>query len=383
MVDVVIIALVVAVAVAGYRRGALLTALAMVAVLIGAILGAAIGFPMGIAAQAAFIMGGLAGLLYGIGLNTWWADRVADSERAGVARQVDRAIGAVLSASLMLVLAWFAGVVAALAPSVDAGSVTMVRQSKVIGGLLGVVSPTGPAAAIAVRTGLVPGLDGPLVIVDEPDDNVVQGSIIDSVASRVVRIEGLACGQLDTGTGWPIGPNTVVTNAHVVAGHEWTAVTPQDGRRRISSSVVSFDPANDIAILNVPGLNMEPLPVATIVEHGQPLVVVGYPRRDGLVRAAARFDRIVDFKALDIYVDKRTNIPIFVFRGDIHSGNSGSPVFNLQGEVVGTVSAQALGQSVAGGYGIPTAVVSALASRADVAPVDVGPCIKTPEPTAL
>jgi S1-C subfamily serine protease len=383
MVDIIIIGLVIAVAVAGYRRGALLTSLAMVAVLMGGILGAAIGYPMGIAAQLAFIMGGVAGLLYGIGLNTWWADVLENRERVGIARQIDRASGAVLSGTLMLMLAWFAGVVASLAPAVDAGSIRMVRSSKVIGGLLGVVSPTGQAAAIAVRTGLVPGLDGPLVIVDEPDDSVTQTPAIAAAATKVVRITGQACGQRDTGTGWPIGPNTVVTNAHVVAGHEWTSVTPQDGRDPLLATIVAFDPANDVAILSVPGLNLAPLPVASQVKHGESMVVVGYPRRDGLVRAAARFDRVVEFNALDIYTEKRTEIPIFVFRGDVHSGNSGSPIFNLQGAVVGTVSAQALGQSVVGGYGIPMSVVGAMASRAGIEPVSPGPCIKPPEPTEL
>ena len=44
------------------------------------------------------------------------------------------------------------------------------------------------------------------------------------VRAAVVRVEGEACNQIQDGTGFVVGPNLVVTNAHVVAGERDTDV---------------------------------------------------------------------------------------------------------------------------------------------------------------
>lgn len=384
MVDLLIIVLLGGVATAGYRRGVVLTFVALIVVAMGALLGAAVGLPFGAPALVALVFGCLAGLAFGLLINTIWEERFEREENVGVLRQVDRAAGAVLSMGLILVLVWFAGVVATLSPNSQAGGVKSVRQSRVVGGLLGVVSPTGPVAAVAARTGLVPGLDGPIIIVDPPDDTILQRAEPNAVASRIVRIAGIACGRRDTGTGWPIATNTVVTNAHVVAGHSETTVEVQGRSGQLPASIVAFDPINDIAVLYVPNLQLPSIPITvTPPRHGAPILVIGYPRNEGLVRGAARFDRIVEYPSLDIYAAKRTKIQVLVFRGDVRSGNSGSPILNETGEVVGMVSAQALGQAVEGGYGMPVSLISALASRANGAQVSPGPCTGPPRPTAL
>jgi S1-C subfamily serine protease len=72
----------------------------------------------------------------------------------------------------------------------------------------------------------------------------------------------MACLRIQEGNGFAVGPDLVVTNAHVVAGHVRTDVHSPDGLVLPATAVV-FDPDRDLALLSVPGLGMTPLPVGS------------------------------------------------------------------------------------------------------------------------
>ena len=69
-----------------------------------------------------------------------------------------------------------------------------------------------------------------------------------------MRVLGTACGLGVAGSGWVAAPGIVVTNAHVVAGADDTTVRAENGAD-IDANAVYYDPGNDLALLEAPGLD--------------------------------------------------------------------------------------------------------------------------------
>ena len=51
-----------------------------------------------------------------------------------------------------------------------------------------------------------------------PGANAVSAAVTATVAASTVKVEGQACNQIQDGSGFAVGSDLVVTNAHVVAG---------------------------------------------------------------------------------------------------------------------------------------------------------------------
>ena len=145
------------------------------------------------------------------------------------------------------------------------------------------------------------------------------------------------------GSGFIVTPDGyILTNAHVVRGASDVTVRLVD-RREYSAKVVGFDTRTDVAVIKIEARN---LPVVNIgdpakLKPGQWVVAIGSPFgfdnsvTAGIVSATARTlpdDRYVPFI--------QTDVPV-------NPGNSGGPLFNLQGEVVG-INSQIYSQT--GGY---------------------------------
>lgn len=386
MIDLLIVFSAAAMAYVGYRRGAVVSLVGVLGIAAGGGFGALVG---GLFGDRGTLFGVLVGAM-GVGivlsqhierLQELVEDHVGD----GIAHQVDRALGAALNTLVALSLAWFVGIVFALVPKSDrlpageqmAPGQGAVERSALIDLLLGVVSPTGPVAVEVLRSGLVPATGGPLIIVDAPEDSVLGEPGVQRASASVVRIVGEACDDVTTGTGWVAAPRLVVTNAHVVAGHESTLVVPQGLEREdgIEATLVGFDPGNDIAVLHVPGLARVPLQMHPSPVHGDRAAIVGYPRTEGLVFGSARFDRTLRYPVKDIYNRATVDTHVSVFRGDVRPGNSGSPILAADGRLIATVTSNAVSQAIEGGYAVPNTVVQSVLG--DLHPsVGSGPCIE-------
>jgi S1-C subfamily serine protease len=192
----------------------------------------------------------------------------------------------------------------------------------------------GPAGAPQVFGGLVPDIDtGP-----PPGDHGLSPSVVSRVAASTVRVEGVACRSERDGSGFAVGPDLVMTNAHVVAGEDRTTVTRPDGRR-LSAQVVVFDPARDLALLRVPGLAQAPLNLAT-GKVGTTGAVFGHP--EGQVRlevSPAAIRQQVNALGKDLYLEGLTRRSVFVLAADLAPGDSGAGLVNAEGEVVGVAFA--------------------------------------------
>ena len=140
--------------------------------------------------------------------------------------------------------------------------------------------------------------------------------------------------SLMTGSGFFLSPGKVVTNLHVVRGATRAEVKTLDGKGRVYqvSGVWDFDEDGDLALLAVdmPLERVRSSELASALpDEGEPVFVIGNPLKlegsvsDGIVsavREVPNVGRIIQITA------------------PISRGNSGSPVFNMHGEVLGVVT---------------------------------------------
>jgi S1-C subfamily serine protease len=179
---------------------------------------------------------------------------------------------------------------------------------------------------------IVPGQD-----VGAPPGSVpLRPSLVTWVSASTVKVEGEACGRIQEGSGWTVDPGLVVTNAHVVAGEPAgnTSVLLPDGTVK-PATVVLYDPDVDLALLSVPGLGEQPLPVGTgtVGEKG---AVFGHPNgQDPLAIQPATIAQEITAVGQDLYGNRSTERRVFVLAAELTYGDSGAPVVNGDGQVVG------------------------------------------------
>ena len=155
------------------------------------------------------------------------------------------------------------------------------------------------------------------------------------------------------GTGFIISAEgRIVTNAHVVDGADRVTVTLADGRK-IEGKVIGADAATDIALIEVEaGKDLPTVSFgdSTQLKVGQDVVAIGNPFglgnsvTSGIVSALGRD---INSGPFDNYIQTDAAI---------NKGNSGGPLFNAQGEVVGINTAifSPSGGSVGIGFAVPS-----------------------------
>lgn len=153
------------------------------------------------------------------------------------------------------------------------------------------------------------------------------------VARSIVRVEGTACRRIQLGTGVVLDENIVVTNAHVVAGEESTTIVRDDGRS-FEGQVMVYDPATDIAVLRVPGIDRPALALgdSTVGDQGG---VFGHPQGGDLRIAPYEIARRVNATGTDIYDEHRVSRDVYFVAADLGPGDSGAPLVDAEGQVAG------------------------------------------------
>ena len=371
-----ILAFTFALALWGYRQGLIVGALTLVGFAAGAFVGSRIGpllLTKGADSPYAPLCGALGALLAGA-LMAVAVESFALGLREKIVRRpflhaADGAGGAALIASVALGLAWVFGAVLLHAPSTVQLRAD-IQQSLILRSLNDVLPPTGPLLNALDRVDPAPTVLGPAAPVAPPDSAIASDPEVLHAGDSVVRVLSTACGLGIEGSGWAVAPEIVVTNAHVIAGAEDTTVTTQDGAE-LAATPIYYEPKQDLALLRV-GAALPPLPVRSQRREGEDAAVLGYPENGPYVLEPARIGETRATVSEDSYGNGPVERTITALSGAVRSGNSGGPLVDGDGDVVGTVFA-ATTSGPRGGFAIPAEQVEA-ALEHTAESVDTGPC---------
>lgn len=212
----------------------------------------------------------------------------------------------------------------ALTPNPIKSAVAQVRSLVLEEGIPALLNPTGPNVEVAAPNA---------------DTNT---SAWNTAAQSVMKISGTAfqCGQNQTGTGFVVSPGRVVTNAHVVAGVSMPMVQTQT-QGALPARVVYFDPVADLAVLAVDSLDAAPLPSAGTVAGNTDAAFAGYPLGGPLQVRPATVLSSGPMLVPDVTGGEKSALDVYQLAGNVQSGNSGGPLLDQDGRVVGVVFAKA------------------------------------------
>ncbi|HMD51671.1 MAG TPA: MarP family serine protease [Solirubrobacteraceae bacterium] len=360
--DWLIVAFASALAIFGYRQGFIVGLLSLAGFAFGAFLGTRLGpllLPRGSSSPYAPAFGLIGAVLAGAILASGLEGLGFRIRRTLVVPGiglVDGALGALLGAALGLGVVWILAAVAAQSTGPSQLRAD-IQRSVILGKLNQVLPPSGPILNALARLDPIPSISGPNPDVAPPVAGIGRAAGVRAASRSVVRVIGTACGLAIEGSGWVAAPDTVVTNAHVVAGEQDTTVEVGGGSPSIPAQVIGFDPVNDIAVLKVPELELPSLPLAQSPASGTPGAILGYPEDGPYEIEPGRIGRSQDVSTQDVYGRGPVIRLLTPLRGLVRPGNSGGPLVDAHGQVLTTVFAGTVGGSSRGGYGVANETV--------------------------
>jgi S1-C subfamily serine protease len=291
----------------------------------------------------------------------------------------DNGFGSVLGVASLLFSIWLTAAVLSSLPYPTLQS--SVKSSAIIS-LLNRVLPSAPTV-IADLGHLVDPNGFPQVFIGSepiPRGNVHLPSLgeletaVNKDKDSVVKVAGTGCGGIVEGSGFVIGSNTVATNAHVVAGIRHPYV--QDSNGNHSGTVIWFDPNLDFAVIRVSNLAGQPLTIATKpAASGTASAVVGYPGGGAFTAGPAAVLDSFTASGRDIYGNGATTREVYEIQADVIPGNSGGPLIDKSGTVIGVVFAESTSYKHVG-YALTTPAVISEINQAlsHNQPVNSGRC---------
>lgn len=248
-----------------------------------------------------------------------------------------------------------------------------------LGGALGYLAATRrPASAVVLGS----SGEAPPALAQRPPDSVA--AVVARVMPSVVTVHGDASQGESIGSGFVIADDGyILTNDHVIADipDDAVSVTLQDSSA-LAARIVGRDPEADLAVLKVErgGLHAAELGDSDSVAIGDPVLAIGSPLAlsgtvtFGIVSALDRTVETGDPGAQPrYYAAIQTDAAV-------NRGNSGGPLFDLAGRVVGinsVIKTVAEDQEVAGNIGIAFAIPINQARRVAGEIIDTGRARRT------
>lgn len=362
----------------GFRQGLIVGALGLGGLAIGAVLGSRLApvileggsnsayAPM-IALLGAILIGSLT-----LALAVTVGERIRHAAIRGPFWQVIDGIGgALLIAAVALGVVWVLGAVVLYTPGAESLRKD-AQKSILLGGINEIMPPSGPLLQALHRIDPVPKIARSPGEIEAPAAGAGSTDAVRSASSSVVKVAGSACGVGVMGSGWMVGPGLVVTNAHVIAGQDDTRVETFDGQV-VDATPVAYNPKNDIAVLQA-GIDKPTLPMLASVAEDTSAAVIGYPNDGPLSIAPARAGDTQKVLGDDAYGSGPVERLMLTLRGQVQHGNSGGPLVDQAGRVLGTVFA-ATTEGPQGGLAVPNKVVKRIVDGA-TGEVDTGPCAR-------
>jgi len=385
--DAVILVFLVLFALSGFRRGLSGAVFALAGLLAGLFLGALIAPPIARlithdrTIQPAVAIGLFLGITFVIeALGAAVGFRIRQRTRRTVLGPADAGIGAALGLLAALAAAWYLGLMFSQSAWValdDQISNSSIERA------LDHVMPRPPTFLATIGNLLRPGdfpnpfstiLDIPPAPVSIPP--LVNTPGIREAANVTSKVIATGCnGGAEAGSSWPLAAGYMVTNAHVVAGSSGVEIDTPDGGHH-SAKVVLFDPNTDLAVLYAPGIKLQPL---TLVNHdpsrGTGGAVIGYPRGGSETVVAAAVSGTETARGYNIYGDNLVTRDLEVLAAHVIPGNSGGPIVNDGGQIIGVVFANSTTEpDVAYALSIPQVFPDLQAARNRTAAVSTQDC---------
>ncbi|KUI36802.1 acid resistance serine protease MarP [Mycobacterium sp. GA-2829] len=387
--DLLVLAVAFVAAVSGWRSGALGSLMSFIGVVRGAVAGVLLAphvvthisgprtklFAALFLILALVVIGEIAGVVLG--------RAVRGAIRNRTLRLFDSVIGVGLQIVAVLLASWL--LATPLTSSDQPNLVAAVKGSRVLAEVDEVAPPwlkTVPTrlSSLLDTSGLPEVLEPfgrtPIATVDAPDAALATDAVVGATRGSVVKIRGVApgCQKVLEGTGFVVAPNRVMSNAHVVAGSE--SVTVDVDGQTYDAFVVSYDPNADISILDVPDLPATPLQfVDELAPPGTDAIVMGYPGGGDFTATPARVRETIELNGPDIYRKTTVTREVYTIRGTVRQGNSGGPMINRGGKVLGVVFGAAVDDADTGFVLTSDEVGRQLTKVGNTARVATGVCV--------
>jgi predicted Zn finger-like uncharacterized protein len=209
--------------------------------------------------------------------------------------------------------------------------------------------PKLPEASPALPVTFQPATPSPQLGTESPAAPTADGSLPPDVLRRVKRSTAhlrvvMSDGTQGQGSGFFTGePGLLVTNAHVVGMKDGDGQKPrkveveinagEKDERRLAAEVLAVDRKMDLALLRVQGDNLPPpMPLlsASSLHETQRVYVIGFPYGDTLGK-----DVTVSPTSVSSLRKENGRLVTVQVQGGMNPGNSGGPVVDTQGRVVG------------------------------------------------
>jgi len=209
-----------------------------------------------------------------------------------------------------------------------------------------------PTPAVADEDRVMPELDGISPALPGIVDNPIP-DIYDAVSPGVVGVlnyvsaksaSGKTIDELyGSGTGFVVSSEGyILTNAHVVDGASKVTIKVFGEEEERDATVIGSDTETDIAVLKVEGVTLQPLKLGDSdqVRVGEYVLAIGNPLSTDELANTITFG-IISATKREITIDNYTNTYLQTDAA-INFGNSGGPLINLSGEVIGINSAKTI-----------------------------------------
>jgi S1-C subfamily serine protease len=393
LLDLILIVLAAAFAVAGYRQGFIIGVLSFAGFLGGVAIGAvfapkisetlasSLSWQAFIAILVVFAAA-VIGMVVASGLGVALRSRV----RGRPATVLDSLGGALVNVVAVLLVAWLIGSFVAYSPFPAISS--QVNNSIVLKAVDRLVPhsaltlPGFPPLRSLLTSGPYTqvfsalGAESALTL-RPPDQALLDSAGLRKARPSIVKIMGVApsCSKRIEGSGFVISPEHVLTNAHVVAGVTQGPYVYTTHHHQFRATVVLYDPQRDLAVLYVPGLGAKPLSFNFQASYGQNAIVAGYPFDHSFTADPARIDIAEEAVGPNIYQTSQVKRQIYPIRALVRPGNSGGPLLSPAGQVYGVVFAAAVSIKETG-YALTAAEVvgDAVHGEQETQPVSTEQC---------
>ena len=362
VVDVVVVLLVIAAAISGFRQGLITAMFTLVTAVAGAIVAIQLA-PLlmeHVSDPTAKIAIGIACVVVGVGIGEVAGSTVGKAISRRIswrpAQAVDRTLGLFGYSIAVLIVIWLVAVPLAAVPYPWLSSA--IRGSAVLSGVDEVMPSQAQDVSAKLRevfndSGFPAILDPlaptPNTSVDPPDPAAASTPAVAAAGQSIVKVRAVAesCARRMEGTGFVIGAGKVLTNAHVVAGSNRAGV--EVGGRPLDATVVLYDSQRDLAVLDVPELTATPLTFAGApAQAGDDAIVAGYPLDGPYALTPSRVRATIQLRGPNIYSSSTVNREVYTLRAQVRPGNSGGPLLAPDGTVLGVIFGAAIDETDVG-----------------------------------